>query len=81
VLSGLDRFAGGAGFAAIRAEWLDFAAGLDEAIRIDTPAGRLEGIFRTIDGSGRLVLDGPDGTKYVEAGDVWLTDAALGSGR
>lgn len=79
LLLGLDRFAGGAGFDTIRQEWLGLAAGLGGPIRIDTPAGSIAGIFRTIDEMGRLIVACGDTHKIVEAGDVWLAEPAEGS--
>jgi BirA family transcriptional regulator, biotin operon repressor / biotin---[acetyl-CoA-carboxylase] ligase len=74
IVEALDRFAEGAGFGAIREEWLASAAGIGAPIRIETPSGCLEGRFQTIDPSGRLLIECADGTKIVEAGDVWLTE-------
>ena len=78
LLSGLDRFAGGAGFGAIRREWLTFAAGLGDQIRVETPAGSVVGIFRAIDEAGRLIIACDDAEKIIEAGDVWLAEPAEG---
>ncbi|MHB8885062.1 MAG: biotin--[acetyl-CoA-carboxylase] ligase [Methylovirgula sp.] len=77
--SGLERFAEGAGFDTIRQEWLAFAAGLGDPIRVETPTGSVNGIFRTIDASGRLILACGDADKIIEAGDVWLTEPVEGS--
>ena len=74
IVDALDCFAGGAGFGAIREEWIASAAGIGAPIRVETPNGRLEGRFQTIDSSGRLVVDCVDGAKIVEAGDVWLSE-------
>lgn len=63
---------GGAGFDGIRAEWLSLAAGVGAPIRFAGPRQTLQGIFRTIDGSGRLVVDTADGSATVEAGDVFI---------
>ncbi len=79
LLRGLDLFSCGTGFEAIRAEWLTFAAGLGAPIRVETAAGPIEGLFRTIDMSGRLILDCDDGTNVIESGDVWLIEPASGS--
>lgn len=76
---GLDRFAEGAGFDAIRQEWLGFAAGLGGPIRIDTPTGSVAGIFRTIDASGRLIVACGEASKIIEAGDVWLAEPVNGT--
>ena len=63
----------GAGFAAIRADWLARAAGRGKPIRVKSGDGELAGKFETIDDSGRLVLRLADGTmQAVAAGDVFL---------
>lgn len=63
----------GAGFDWIRAEWLSLAAGIGTPIRVARPSGSLEGVFETIDTSGRLVLGTPNGAVTVEAADVFLS--------
>jgi BirA family biotin operon repressor/biotin-[acetyl-CoA-carboxylase] ligase len=63
----------GAGFAAIRADWLSRAAGLGKPIRVKSGDGEIAGQFDTIDDTGRLVLRLADGTmQTVAAGDVLL---------
>jgi BirA family biotin operon repressor/biotin-[acetyl-CoA-carboxylase] ligase len=79
LLCGLERFAGGGAFETIRAEWLSFAAGLGAPIRVETRAGSTAGTFRTIDASGRLILDCQETTKVIEAGDVWLDEPLSGT--
>lgn len=68
----LDVWAKGAGFDAIRAEWLSFAAGVGSWIRVARPSQTLEGVFQTIDAHGRLVLEQVSGPAVVEAGDVFF---------
>lgn len=79
MIHALDRFAGGSGFSAIREEWLSVAAGLGAPIRVETPNGPREGLFRTIDETGRLILESQDGSKTIEAGDVWFPEAQAGA--
>lgn len=63
----------GAGFAAIRADWLARAAGIGRPIRVKSGDGELAGAFEGIDETGRLVLRAADGTmQTVAAGDVFL---------
>ncbi len=63
----------GAGFAAIRADWLARAAGLGKPIRVKSGEGELSGQFESIDETGRLVLRLAGGTmQTVTAGDVFL---------
>jgi BirA family biotin operon repressor/biotin-[acetyl-CoA-carboxylase] ligase len=69
----LDVWAQGHGFAPIRTEWLSLAAGLGATISVARPFGAVEGVFRTIDATGRLILDGAAGEVAVEAGDVFLS--------
>lgn len=69
---------GGAGFAAIRAQWLAHAAGLGGPIRIAGARGLREGVFRALDEQGRLVLDGANGPEAVEAGDLFLIKEGAG---
>jgi BirA family biotin operon repressor/biotin-[acetyl-CoA-carboxylase] ligase len=68
----LDVWAGGAGFEAIRAEWLLLAAGLGAWIRVARPSQTLEGVFQTIDANGRLILRQGSGEVAIEAGDVFF---------
>lgn len=66
----LDLWRGGEGFAAIREEWLNSAHGLGETIRVALTGETVEGVFETIDASGRLVLETDQGRRVLEAGDV-----------
>jgi BirA family biotin operon repressor/biotin-[acetyl-CoA-carboxylase] ligase len=66
----------GAGFAAIRERWLTHAAGLGGPIRIAGAKGEREGVFRTLDAQGRLILEGASGPEAVEAGDLFIVDGA-----
>ncbi|HLH11299.1 MAG TPA: biotin--[acetyl-CoA-carboxylase] ligase [Methylovirgula sp.] len=68
----LEIFDAGNGFAAVRGEWLALADGLGAPVKIATPARRLEGRFKTIDSSGRLVLENESGVLAIESGDVIL---------
>ncbi len=74
----LALWRGGAGFAEIRARWLDHAAGLRGPIRIAGAQGFREGVFETLDERGRLVLRGADGVEAVEAGDLLLNEENAG---
>lgn len=67
----------GRGLAAIRSQWLQHAAGLGQDISIRAGDGILQGIFRTLDEDGRLILQGADGVRRaVSAGDVYFGTAA-----
>jgi BirA family transcriptional regulator, biotin operon repressor / biotin---[acetyl-CoA-carboxylase] ligase len=72
MLHWLGIWAGGDGFEAIRAEWLSLAAGLGGWIRVARPPHAIEGIFQTIDASGRLILKQASGEAAIEAGDVFF---------
>jgi len=64
----------GAGFAEIRAQWLEHAAGLGAPIRVAGARGLRQGIFETLDERGRLVLRGASGVEAIEAGEVFLAE-------
>lgn len=68
----LRRWRRGLGFDQIRGEWLSLAGGVGETVRADTGTRVYEGRFRTIDASGRLVLDCPAGAVTIAAGEVFL---------
>jgi BirA family transcriptional regulator, biotin operon repressor / biotin---[acetyl-CoA-carboxylase] ligase len=69
----LDVWAGGSGFRVIRAEWLSLAAGLGTWISVARPSQTVEGVFQTIDASGRLILERGSGQVAIEAGDVFFS--------
>jgi BirA family transcriptional regulator, biotin operon repressor / biotin---[acetyl-CoA-carboxylase] ligase len=62
----------GAGFAAIRTQWLAQAAGLGGPIRVAGAQGSREGAFETLDEHGRLVLRGANSLETFETGDLFL---------
>jgi BirA family transcriptional regulator, biotin operon repressor / biotin---[acetyl-CoA-carboxylase] ligase len=67
----------GAGFAAVRRDWLARAGGIGEAIRVRTGNDHLEGIFVDLDPAGRLVVAAPGGaTHVIGAGEVFPSLAA-----
>ena len=59
-------------FGLIRALWLERAAGRGQTIQVRTSENARTGLFRDIDGEGRLVLDGPSGLETIVAGDVFF---------
>jgi BirA family transcriptional regulator, biotin operon repressor / biotin---[acetyl-CoA-carboxylase] ligase len=61
----------GQGFALVRADWLERAAGIGESIRVRLPARELAGRFQGLDEAGRLLVEGPDGVASVTAGEVF----------
>ncbi|PLX42245.1 MAG: biotin--[acetyl-CoA-carboxylase] ligase [Hyphomicrobiales bacterium] len=68
----LGQWRGGAGFAAIRADWLARVGGLGERVEIRLPNERRSGIFATIDSGGALILRLDDGQEQrITAGDVF----------
>jgi BirA family biotin operon repressor/biotin-[acetyl-CoA-carboxylase] ligase len=69
----LPLWQSGGNFAAIRERWLTLAAGLGTTITARTAKGVLQGVFRTIDESGRLLLETVNGPVKIEAGDVFLS--------
>jgi BirA family biotin operon repressor/biotin-[acetyl-CoA-carboxylase] ligase len=61
-----------AGFAPIRERWLDFAAGLGEAVELRLEGQIVRGRFAALDPSGALLLELPEGgRRLVTAGDVF----------
>jgi len=58
------------GFAAIREQWLQKAAGLGRTIRVNAPTGVIEGVFVDLDLSGALILECEDGRRTIAAGAV-----------
>ena len=69
----LDLWARGDGFPAVRAAWLDHAAGLGTVVRIEGVRGRREGAFEGLDADGRLLFRGEGGTEAIEAADLWIS--------
>jgi BirA family biotin operon repressor/biotin-[acetyl-CoA-carboxylase] ligase len=72
MVSSLDLWESEAGFQAVRTRWLSRAAGLGENIKVALANETIEGRFKTIDGSGRLIILTHLGERVVEAGDVFL---------
>jgi BirA family transcriptional regulator, biotin operon repressor / biotin---[acetyl-CoA-carboxylase] ligase len=66
-----ERLAAG-GFAAIRAAWLESAAGLGRPVVARMPGRSVSGLFETIDAGGALVLQTARGRVSVSAADVHL---------
>lgn len=62
----------GKDFESVRAAWLAHAAGLGGPIRVARPNETLEGVFQTIDATGRLILRQGAGERAIDAGDVFL---------
>ncbi len=75
----LDVWAAGAGFEAIRAEWLSLAAGLGRSISVARHLRTIEGTFQTIDATGRLILEQASGQVAIEAGDVFFSPRPVSS--
>jgi BirA family biotin operon repressor/biotin-[acetyl-CoA-carboxylase] ligase len=72
MLTRLDQWEGGAGFAPTRADWLARAAGLGSEIVVRLPDRELAGKFETLDRMGRLMLRLPAGTlEAITVGEVF----------
>lgn len=67
----------GAGFAAIRAGWLDHAMPRGTALRVRLPSGERHGAFAGIDEAGHLLLETDGRHETILVGDVFLADHAL----
>jgi BirA family biotin operon repressor/biotin-[acetyl-CoA-carboxylase] ligase len=68
----LAQWDAGAGFAAIRAEWLGHAAGIGGDIRVRLADRELSGKFETLDRTGRLMLRLPAGNlEAITVGEVF----------
>jgi BirA family biotin operon repressor/biotin-[acetyl-CoA-carboxylase] ligase len=73
----LAQWSRGAGFAAIRAEWLAHAAGLGGDIVVRLPDRELSGTFEALDRMGRLMLRLPAGTlEAITVGEVFAKPQA-----
>ena len=68
----LSLWARGAGFGALREQWLGAALGLGGPIRVALGQRTVEGVFETIDPHGRLVVLTANGSVSIDAGDVLL---------
>ena len=69
----LARWRGGAGFAAIREDWLRAARGLGEPVRVQMADGVLEGRFADLDAKGYLLVEKSNGeVATVSAGDLFF---------
>ncbi len=60
------------GFAAVREQWLQHAARLNDEITVNLENSALHGIFRGIDVSGALLLEHDGKTDRIFAGDVFI---------
>lgn len=71
MLGRLAQWHGGEGFSTVRTDWLARAAGRGEEIEVRLADRTLTGRFETVDDSGRLVLELPEGGRQTLAsGDV-----------
>ena len=72
VIVRLSQWDRGAGFAAIRAEWLSYAAGIGGDIQVRLPDRELTGTFKSLNSMGRLMLRLPSGVlEAITAGEVF----------
>ncbi len=72
MLRRMEQWNRGAGFAAVRADWLHAASGIGEDIRVRNGGAEKAGRFVGLDQSGRLMLERPGGgIERISAGDVF----------
>lgn len=72
MLQRLEQWNRGAGFAAVRADWLSHAPDLGHSIRVRHHDRETFGIFQALDERGQLILSYPDGGfEVIAAGDVF----------
>ncbi|HZS64757.1 MAG TPA: biotin--[acetyl-CoA-carboxylase] ligase [Xanthobacteraceae bacterium] len=77
MLDRLRQWDNGAGFAALRADWLAHARGVGQEIRVRLPTEELHGCFETLDETGRLLLRLSDGrVQAISAGEVFALASA-----
>jgi BirA family transcriptional regulator, biotin operon repressor / biotin---[acetyl-CoA-carboxylase] ligase len=83
MLERLVQWCRGAGFAAIRAEWMAAAVGIGADMRVRLPDRELIGRGETLDENGRLMLRLADGSALaIAAGEVFpLTQAPVAAGQ
>ncbi|MET0194357.1 MAG: biotin--[acetyl-CoA-carboxylase] ligase, partial [Hyphomicrobiaceae bacterium] len=73
----IEAWQGGAGFARVRAAWLERAGPVGEAATVDTGTERIAGTFLDLDGDGALLLRDALGLqRKVTYGDVTLAEPA-----
>ena len=78
----LVRWGNGAGFAAVRAAWLERAGAMGEACTVNTGTERISGSFAGLDDIGSLLIADSTGTiRTVTFGDVTLDATSESSGR
>jgi BirA family transcriptional regulator, biotin operon repressor / biotin---[acetyl-CoA-carboxylase] ligase len=71
----LQQWGSGAGFSAIRSDWINAAAGIGGEVRVRLPGKELLGRWEALDEAGRLLLRLPDGSaQTIAAGDVFPLD-------
>ncbi len=68
----LTLWDGGGNFAAIRAAWLEHAAGLGGRIRVSGREGAREGVFEGLDRDGRLLFGVNGAIETIESADLAL---------
>ena len=59
-------------FGKVRRLWLARAAGIGTEVALRLPGGERRGIFRGLDGTGRLQLETAVGTELIDAGDLYF---------
>jgi BirA family biotin operon repressor/biotin-[acetyl-CoA-carboxylase] ligase len=66
----LRQWNAGAGFSALKAQWLQFAKGLGQPIRLTTTSETIEGYFEGLGENGGLLLRNQAGVQEFHAGEI-----------
>lgn len=70
----LRQWDAGAGFAALKAQWLQYAKGLGQLVRLTTAGEIIEGYFEGLGKNGSLLLRNQAGMHEFHAGEISFAD-------
>ncbi len=72
MMSRLNQWDGGKGFAGLREAWLQRSTGVGTTVTLRLPDGPLSGRFTGLDAGGRLELLTAQGLRTIDAGDLFF---------